>query len=205
MNNNDEGKEEFFDILINKQSYLSFIYALFVLPLSLLFVVSILFLLFLGIILFPFGLGVNILSFYIQVLQYLTKKEEQLIEYYIGVNLPKVAIKIQQKGQIFLNLKENFKDRRNWTRLIYFIIKPIYIIPFILPALIFLLMGVTLIYMPINSVFGHINLFGLYSTDSFIEVIFAYFVSFIFIVGLLHLNIFALKAFCSTTKNLLSR
>ncbi len=205
MNNDNEGKDDFFDILKSQQSYLNFIYALFVLPLSLLFFVCIILLLSLGIILFPFGLGVNILSFYIRVLQYFTKKEEQLIEFYIGVNLPKVAFKIQEEGQTFLNLKENFKDRRNWTRLIYFIIKPIYIIPFIIPALIFLLMGATLIYMPINSVFGHISFYGLYSTDSFLEVIFFYFLSFIIIVGLLHLNIAALKVFCSSTKKLLSR
>ena len=205
MENDEEGTKNFFDILISYQTYLCFIYSLFALPLSIVFFVIILFLFILGVVLFPLGLGIYILNFAFRVLHYITKKEEQLIEYYTGINLPKVSIQTLKSKQAFLNLKQYAKDFRNWKRLLYFVIKPIYLIPFIIPAFLFLLIASTLIYMPIRSVFGHIDFFGYYTTDSFIEVIFVYFISAILLVGILHLNNATIKVSCIITKKFLSR
>lgn len=205
MENEDKGKENFFDILISYQSYLRFLYALFALPLSIIFFCIILVFITLGIVMFPLGIGIYILNFSFRVLHIITKKEEKIIEYYIGINLPKVSIKLQENNHAFLNFKEFINDIRNWKRILYFIIKPIFIIPFIIPAFAFLLILATLVIMPLKSVFGHINFFGFFTTDSFIELIFFYFLSAIFLVAILHLNNAATKASCSITKKFLSR
>lgn len=205
MQNEDKGKPNFFDILISYQSYLRFFYSLFALPLSILIFTIVLLSLVLGVVLFPFGIGIYVLNFFFATLHYITKKEEQLIEYFIGINLPKVSLKVLDKNQAFLKLTGYVKDNRNWKRLFYFIIKPIYIIPFIIPAFLFLLLSVTLIYMPLRSVFGSIDFFGFYSTKSFIEVIFFYFVSAVLLVGIFHLNDITTKASCGISKKFLSR
>ena len=128
-----------------------------------------------------------------------------MIEWFLGIVLPKVIKQKPMYSNIFKHLWFYMTDGRNWKRLAYFLVKPILIIPYSICAFVFIGLASTMIYMPIKSVFGHIDFFGIYTTDSFIEVIFIYFMSFIALVGLLKLNSALMKSFGTISRRFLSR
>ena len=205
MNNDNQGEPNYFDILIDTQSYRRFFYALFVIPLSLIKLALLLLIFGMGILLSPIILGIYFLNFSFFILHELTKFEEFMIEWFLGIVLPKVIKQKPMYSNIFKHLWFYMTDSRNWKRLAYFLVKPVVIIPYSICAFAFIALASTMIYMPIKSVFGHIDFFGIYTTDSFIEVIFIYFMSFIALVGLLKLNSAFMKSFGTISRRFLSR
>lgn len=71
-------------------------------------------------------------------------------------------------------------------RIVYFLTKFATATVLFIPTLLLIGLGFSMIYIPINSVFGHIDFYGLYQTDSFIEVTFIYFLAGVIWVGILH-------------------
>ncbi len=184
---NEDGKEaEFFDLLIKKEVYFGFIYSLASIPIALIYFTITLGGLIIGILLLPIWLGIPFLNQYFKMIWELSKLEEQTFEAFNKISLPKIAKFIPQSRSSFGRFKEYLKNKRTWNRISYFLLKIFWRILFAVPTAALILLTSLLIYTPVNSVFGHINIYSLYQTDSFIEVIFIFFICILIWVGLLH-------------------
>lgn len=187
MDNDDFNKSVFFDILVQKQTYWSFIYSLLSIPINVLYFLFAISGLVIGFILIPLWIGVPILIGYFRMLWHLSKLEEKIYEKYLSITLPTIT-KYQPKNRsAIILLKTYLNNHRTWLRVAYFSSKVFYSIVLALPMGLFLALSFSMIYIPIDSVFGHINFYNLYQTDSYIEVIFIYFVAIVVWVGIIHL------------------
>ncbi len=183
---NEDGKEaQFFDILIQKRVYYGFIYSLISIPIALIYLVLALSGLILGFVLLPFWIGVPILDQYFRMIWGLSKIEEKTFEYITGVSLPKISKFAPKDGSSYLRFKAYLKNKRTWNRISYFLLKIFWRSLFAIPSIVLIGLTSLLIYTPVNSVFGHIKIYKLYQTDSYIEVIMIFFVCIIIWVGLL--------------------
>ena len=116
----------------------------------------------------------------------LSKLEEKTFESFSKFSLPKITKFIPAEKSSFGIFKAYLKNKRTWNRLSYFSLKIFWRCLFSIPTLLLIALSSLLIYTPINSVFGHINIYHLFQTDSFIEVILIFFISLLVWVGLLH-------------------
>ena len=187
MDNEDFDKPGYFDLLIQKKTYASIIYSLAIIPLSTLYFLFAVTGFIIGFALLPLWIGTPILIGYFRMLWNLSKLEEEIFDKYLFIQLPKISKFQPNETSAILLLKAYLKNRRSWLRIAYFTLKIFYSIPLLIPMLLLVGLGFSMIYIPIESVFGHINFYNLYQTDSFIEMIFIYFLASIAWVGLLHL------------------
>ncbi len=187
MDNEDFNKPGFFDLLVERKTYACAIYSLGAIPLNALYLAFSISGLIIGFALIPLWIGVFLLVGYFDTLWSLSKLEEKMYDKYLGIQLPKISKFIPGRRSAILDLKEHLNNRRSWMRVLYFSLKLFYSIILLIPISIFLGIGFSMIYIPIDSVFGRISFYGYYETDSFIEVIFFYFLASIVLIGLLHL------------------
>jgi hypothetical protein len=187
MDNEDFDKPGYFDLLIRRKAYASLIYSLVSIPIHLIYFLFTALGIIIGFALIPFWIGVPILIGYFRTLLALSKLEEKIYDKYLLIPLPKISKFRPESSSAIILLKAYLKNNRTWNRLIYFLLKIFYSIVFLIPTLLLLALGFSMVYIPIDSVFGHINFYNLYQTDSFIEVIFIYFMAGIAWIGLLHL------------------
>ncbi len=184
---NDDGKgTEFFDLLIKKEVYFGFIYSIISIPIAIIYFAITLSGLVLGILLLPIWIGIPFLNQYFKMIWELSKLEEYTFESFNKVSLPKIAKFIPQGKSSFSIFKAYLKNKRTWNRISYFLLKIFWRILFAVPTAALILLTSLLIYTPVNSVFGRINIYSLYQTDSFIEVILIFFICILIWVGLLH-------------------
>lgn len=184
---NDDGKAvEFFDILIKKEVYFGLIYTLVSIPIALIYFVFTLSGLLIGFALIPIWIGIPFLNGFLKLVWELSKLEEKTFETFTKVSLPKISKFLPLERNAYLNFKAYLKNKRTWNRISYFLLKIFWRILFAIPAAALIGLSSLLIYTPINSVFGRINIYSFYQTDSFIEVILIFFICILIWVGLLH-------------------
>ncbi len=186
MQNEDDKEVQFFDLLIKRKVYYGLIYSLISIPIALIYLFYSLSGLIIGFILLPFWLGVPILNLYFKSIWELSKIEEKTFEYISEVSLPKISKFTPQEKSSYLRFRAYLKNRRTWNRINYFLLKIFWRIIFSIPSIGLIILTSLIIYTPVNSVFGHINIYRLYQTDSFIEVIIIFFICILIWVGLLH-------------------
>lgn len=204
MDNEDFYKSGFFDLLIERKTLTSVIYTFVSIPVYTICLIFIYSLFLLGIILSPLWIGIHILNATFKFLWYLSKQEEEIHEKYLKISLAKVSLyKPEEIG--LKQLIAYIKHKKTWKRFIYFGLKPFIALLYGLPLFLFLGIIVTMVYAPISSVFGKIRFYSWYETDSFIEVVFIYFVSFITAVSLLHAMRYMIKLSSKITRSFLSR
>ena len=187
MDNEDFNNSSYFDLLVQKKTYWSFLYSLLSIPISTLYFVFTVSGLIIGFVLTPLWIGTPILIGYFRMLWNLSKFEEKIYEKYLLIPLPTISKFRAENRSAILLLKIYLNNRRTWLRVGYFFSKIFYSTILALPMAILLGLSFSMIYIPIDSIFGHINFFNLYQTDSYIEVIFIYFVAIIIWVGIIHL------------------
>ncbi len=187
MDNEDFNRPGYFDLLVQQKTYASIIYSLVAIPINTLYFLFAALGFIIGFALIPFWIGVPILIGYFRMLWVLSKLEEKIYERHLFIQLPKISKFRPENSSAILLLKTYLKSHRSWQRVTYFLLKVFYSIVLAIPILLLLGLGFSMIYIPIDSVFGHINFYNLYQTDSFIEVIFIYFLAGIAWIGLLHL------------------
>lgn len=205
MDNEDFDKSGYFNLLVQKKTYWGFFYSLIAILLNGLYFIFTLSGLLIGFALLPFWIGVPILIGYFKTLWVLSKFEEKIYEQYLLIPLPRIS-KFQPKNtSAIILLKAYLNNRRSWRRIAYFIFKFFYSIVLALPIFLLLSLSFSMIYIPVDSVFGHINFFNLYQTDSYIEVVFIYFIAIIAWVGLIHLINISVFLSSKMTKHYLCR
>lgn len=187
MDNEDFNKSNYFDLLVQKQTYWSFLYSLLAIPINTLYFLFAVGVLIIGFLLIPLWIGVPILIGYFRMLWHLSKLEEKVYEKYLLIPLPTISKYQPEENSSILLLKKYLNNRRSWLRVAYFASKIFYSIVLTIPMSLLLGLSFSMIYIPVDSVFGHINFFNLYQTDSYIEVVFIYFVAIIIWVGFIHL------------------
>lgn len=187
MDNEDFKQSIFFDLLIQKQTYWRFIYSLLSIPINTLYFIFTISVLLIGFVLIPFWIGVPILIGYFRMLWHLSKFEEKIYKKFLFFSLPTISKFQPENTSSIILLKTYLNNRRNWLRVAYFSLKVFYSIVLAIPMVLFLGLSFSMIYFPVHSVFGHINFFNLFQTDSYIEVIFIYFVAIVIWVGIIHL------------------
>ena len=186
MQNEDDKEAQFFDLLIKRKVYYGLIYSLISIPIALIYLAFTLSGLIIGFALLPFWIGVPFLNLYFKLIWDLSKLEEKTFEYVSDVSLPKISKFIPQDKSSYLRFRSYLRNKRTWNRISYFLLKIFWRILFSLPSIGLILLTSLIIYTPVNSIFGHINIYKLYQTDSFIEVIIIFFICIIIWVGLLH-------------------
>lgn len=203
---NDDGKgTEFFDILIKKEVYFGLLYSIISIPIALIYFTFTILGLFIGIALLPIWIGIPFLNSYFGLIWDLSKLEEKTFEYFSKVSLPKISKFFPEQRSVFQRLKAYTKNKRTWNRISYFLLKIFWRILFAIPTASLILLTSLLIYTPINSVFGRINIYSLYQTDSFIEVILIFFICILIWVGLLHFIHYLIKVSSRLLKHFFCR
>lgn len=205
MDNDDFNNSSFFDLLVQKHTYLKFAYSLFSIPISALYFIFTFTILIIGIILIPLWIGVPILIGYFRMLWHLSKLEEKIFDKYLFLPLPTISKFEPTNDSAILLLKTYLNNRRTWLRVSYFLSKIFYSIVLAIPMILLLALSFSMVYLPVDSVFGHINFFNIYKTDSYIEVVFIYFVSIIIWVGFIHLINMSVLLSSKVAKNFLCR
>jgi hypothetical protein len=205
MDNEDYYKPGFFDILIQPKTYTSMFYSLISIPLYTLYFAITLLGFLLGTVLLPIWIGVPVLSAYFKLIWFLSKKEENIFENRLYSPISRISRLVPNSDSSFKEFKSFITNKRSWKRIAYFLSKPIVSVIFSIPLFTFMGLIFTMIYTPIKSVFGHIQLYDFYKTDSFIEVIFFYFISFIIAIGLIHLIVYSVKLSAKIATVFLSR
>lgn len=193
MQNENSKEAQFFDILIKKHVYYGFIYSLISIPIAIIYFIITLLGLVLGFILLPFWIGVPILNQYFGMIWELSKLEEKIFEYTTGVMLPKITKFVPNENSAYLRYRAYLHNKRTWNRIAYFLLKIFWRILFAIPSFTLITLTSLLIYTPVNSVFGRINIYQLYQTDSFIEVIMIFFVCILIWVAILHFINYLIK------------
>jgi len=187
MDNEDFNKSNYFDLLVQKQTYWSFLYSLIAIPINTLYFLFAVGVLIIGFLLIPLWIGVPILIGYFRMLWHLSKLEEKIYKKYLLIPLPTISKYQPEESSSILLLKKYLNNRRSWLRVAYFASKIFYSIVLTIPMGLLLGLSFSMVYIPVDSVFGHINFFNLYQTDSYIEVVFIYFVAIVIWVGFIHL------------------
>lgn len=187
MDNEDFNKASYFDLLIQKKTYWTFLYSLLSIPINAFYFLFSLMGLLIGLMLIPLWIGVPILIGYFRMLWHLSKYEEKIYGTYLSISLPTISKFQPENSSAIILLKTYFNNRRTWLRVAYFLLKIFYSIVLAIPMILLLGLSFLMVYVPVDSVFGHINLFNFYQTDSYIEVVFIYFVAIVVWVGLIHL------------------
>jgi hypothetical protein len=205
MDNEDYYKPGFFDILVQPKTYASMFYSLISIPLYTLYFAITLLGFLLGIILLPIWIGIPILSAIFKLTWLLSKKEETIFENRLYIPIPRIARFVPDPGSYFKEFKSFITNKRTRKRIAYFLLKPIVSVIFSIPLFAFIGLVFTMVYTPIKSIFGHIQLYDFYKTDSFIEVIFFYFISFIITISLIHLIVYSVKLSAKMATVFLSR
>ena len=184
---NEEGEgTQFFDLLIKKEVYFGLIYSLISVPIALIYFTITALGLIIGFALLPIWIGVPFLNGYFKMIWEFSKLEEKTFETFTDFSLPKISKFIPAEKSSYLKFKAYLKNKRTWNRISYFLLKIFWRIIFAIPTAVLISLTSLLVYTPINSVFGHINIYKLFQTDSFIEVIFIFFICILVWVGLLH-------------------
>ncbi|PKP34040.1 MAG: hypothetical protein CVU00_08570 [Bacteroidetes bacterium HGW-Bacteroidetes-17] len=185
---NEDGKEaQFFDLLIKKRVYYGLIYSIISIPIAALYFVFVFGGLLVGFALLPIWIGVPFLNTHFRIIWVLSKFEEKTFEKYSGILLPKISPFIPSNKSSYHRFIDYMGNKRTWIRIGYFSLKLFWRSIFAIPGLFLITLSGLLIYTPVNSVFGHIDIYSFYQTDSFIEVILIFFVCIIIWVSILHL------------------
>lgn len=175
MGNKKYSDTRFFDMLIEKQTYLNFLYSVIAFPLGILYFIFLCTGILLGTVLLLIWVGVPFLIFVFDAIWFLARFERKLSIWFFGVEIPVISKDIQYdpiQMKIFLSY---LKNRRTWRFIGYLILKfPLGIISVIVPV-VFLSLSFFMLYIPLNSVFGKIRVFNFFTTESFIEATFAFF------------------------------
>lgn len=180
-------KRGYFDAVFDKQSYLNMVFALIHFPLSLLSVTLLIISFIPGVLFFFFWIGAPLLNISFMLAWQLADKERWLLNKLYNENIPAVtrpAIQFQSQLKLFYMYVRKF---RTWRYLLYHFVKfglslLLFLLPFILVGF-----GLMLIYAPFKAMFGHIQIFTWYQTDSFIEAIFIFFIGLILWMGIINL------------------
>lgn len=187
MDNEDFYKPGYFDLIVQRQTYWNFLYSLLSIPISTLYFVFTVIGLLIGFILIPLWIGTPILIGYFRMIWNLSKLEEKIYEKYLLIPLPTISKFQAENSSAIILLKIYLNNHRTWLRVAYFFSKIFYSLILAIPMAILIALSFSMIYIPIDSIFGHINFFNLFQTDSYIEVIFIYFVAIVIWVGIIHL------------------
>ncbi len=175
MGNKKYSDSRFFDMLIEKQTYLNFLYSVIAFPLGILYFIFLCTGLLLGTVLLLIWVGVPFLIFMFDAVWFLASFERKLSIWFFGVKMPVISKDIQYDPIQMKAFLSYLKNRRTWKFVGYLILKfPLGIISVIVPV-VFLLLSFFMLYIPLNSVFGKISVFNFFTTESFIEATFAFF------------------------------
>lgn len=175
MGNKKYSDSRFFDMLIEKQTYLNFLYSVIAFPLGILYFIFLFTGLLLGTVLLLIWVGVPFLIFMFDAVWFLASFERKLSIWFLGVKMPGISKDIQYDPIQMKTFLSYLKNRRTWKFVGYLILKfPLGIISVIVPV-VFLLLSFFMLYIPLNSVFGKINVFNFFTTESFIEATFSFF------------------------------
>ena len=162
-------------MLIEKQTYLNFLYSVIAFPLGILYFIFLCTGLLLGTVLLLIWVGVPFLIFVFDAVWFLASFERKLSIWFFDVKMPVFSKDIQYDSSNIKTFLSYIKNRKTWRFVGYLILKfPLGIISVIIPV-VFLLLSFFMVYIPINSVFGKINVFNIFTTESFIEATFAFF------------------------------
>ena len=187
MNDPDYHKSSYFDLMIEKQTYFNLIYSIICIPLSLVYLAITLFGMLIGIVLLPLYIGIPYLNTFFAGIWLMSKYEEAIWEWFHSNNLPQLALYKPNTYKNLVRFKSYITNARTWKRIYYFLFRFFANLIFLIPTLLLLSLTFLMIYTPINSIFGHIQIFDFFTTDNFIEVVFFYFVCVLIWVGFFHL------------------
>ncbi len=181
-------KHKLFDPIVSLQTYLNLFYSLIQAPLYILLALPLLILSLPGIILLPFYLGASLLNLGFIYARSLVKFNNTIFRKILRYEIPRIESPLPPPRSTPLQAFRYFAGhKRDWKRLLYFLLQPILgIISISLLGMIAIL-ALLMIYTPVTAIFGYIQIFNLYQTDSFVEAIFAFFIGFVILAGLLHL------------------
>ena len=200
-----EFDKKFFDAIIKKQTYLNLVYLLISFPLGIIYFIFIITGFLLGIVLFIIWLGVPVFLFMFDAVWEISILDKKLTAKLLNIKIPAISrYRSAEENQIkrFIACIKNF---RTWKVILYLLLKlPFGIVSLILPVLLFILTAL-LSYTPYNAVFGKIDIFGVYQTESFIEAIFFFFFCIMFWIGLLNLINWLASVSGGFTKKMLGR
>jgi len=135
----------------------------------------------------PLLIGIPMLSYLSTTVWEVVRLEKYFADLLTGSNIPLVKPPFNPKVTIFTRIKHFFLETRNLKLLLFPLLRFPIALAGLLPTLIFSGLTFLITYTPINAMFGHIELFGILTTDSFVEVIFLFFVCIILWIGMLHL------------------
>ena len=187
MGSKKYSESKFFDVLIEKQTYRNFIYSIISLPIGILYFTILLSGILISTLFIFVWIGLPFLIFILDIVWFLASIERKLLIRFFDVKIPKISKNIRYESNQMKSFLLYLKNSRTWKLLGYMLLKfPLGVFVAIIPIL-FLVLSFLMVYFPITSVFGEINIFNYFTTVSFIEAIFAFFIS--TIIWFLLLNI----------------
>jgi Putative sensor len=205
MDDPDYKKHQLFDSIFNLQTYLNILFLLLHILFSVVFTIPLLVIGICGLILLPVYFGVPILNIAFIYSRFLTKLNNDFYILMLRTEIPKVDFVLPERLSQLQLFRYFAKQRRSWQRLFYFACQSLF---GILSALLLgFLVGLTvlLVYTPVNAMFGHIEIFSFYKTDSFIEAVFVFFIGFILWSLILNLLNYWVKTMKEVTLRLTNR
>ncbi|MDZ7741425.1 MAG: sensor domain-containing protein [Bacteroidota bacterium] len=187
MDDPDYQKHKLFDPIVSIQTYLNLFYALIQLPLYLFLGLPLLILFLLGIVLIPFYLGASLLNLAFIYARSLVKINNAIFRIVLRCEIPRMKSPLPPPRSTPLQAFRYFaRQKRDWKRLSYFLLQPFLGIISLALLGVIAILALLMVYTPVTGMFGHIQIFNLYQTDSFVEAIFAFFIGFVILAGLLH-------------------
>ena len=206
MDDPDYQKHRLFDPIIELQTYRNLFYALTQIPLYTLLGVPLLILFLLGIVLLPIYLGASLINLSFVYARSLVQINNAVFRILLRIEIPRIERPLPPSRSTPLQVLKYFAShKRDWNRLWYFLLQPFLgIISLALLCMIGVL-AILMAYTPVTAMFGHIQIFNFYQTDSFIEAIFAFFIGFVILALLLHVVNYWIKFISSISIEMTGR
>jgi len=205
MGNEKFSDSRFFDIIIEKQTYRNFIYSVISFFLAVFYFVFLLSGLLISVLLSVVWVGVPFLIFVFDGVWFFVGLERKLLIWFFDVKAAVLIKDIQYYPNQMKTFLSYLRNRRTWRYFGYLLLKfPLGIISIIVP-LIFLALTFLMVYFPIISVFGKINVFNFYYTESYIEVVFVFFCATVLWFGLLNVINWISRIMLFFTQKMLSK
>ena len=187
MDDPDYDKHKLFDPIVSWQTYLHMIFSIIQLPFYLLISLPLFVLFVVGLVLMPVYVGSSLLNLAFLYTRLLVRINNKVCFFLLRWEIPRIESPLPPPNSTQIQVFRHFASkRRNWNRILYFLLQPFLGIVSLSLLTLVTILALMMIYTPVSAMFGHIQIFNLYQTDSFVEAIFAFFIGFVILAGLLH-------------------